>query len=221
MRGSTSNRDDYRKSFLRHVHHLLQLSYASLTPSAFAASEEDDITGELCRHMQVLTEQSPTEPWMSLYSVHDQNPVHGVLDSKTNRIKRGKRRPRLDIRFVSKWAVPNPRFCVEAKRLYRSDSVTSYMDDEGLGAFVAGYYARDDAAGGMLGYVQSDSIDHWLSKIRARLNEDTTAQVVAPKDQKSIPHAFHAGPSRTIRSQHQRAGIAQTIDVYHTLLLFM
>lgn len=219
MSGHTSNRDDYRKSFLRHVHCLIQLGYASLTPKKFSTAEEDDITGELCRHMQTLTEEKPTEPWMNLYSVHDQNPVHGVTDPASGCVKRGKRRPKLDIRFVSKWDLPNPSFCVEAKRLYRNDSVSSYMDDEGLGAFVASYYAKDDTAGGMLGYVQTESVAHWWTKIEARLNSDVSAISISA-GKKFAPHRFEAGPEHNFKSRHNRAETTQPIDVFHTLLVF-
>lgn len=219
MSGQTSNRDDYRKSFLRHVHCLIQLGYASLTPTAFSTSEEDDITGELCRHMQALTDDKPTVPWMNLYSVHDQNPVHGATDPASGRIKLGKRRPKLDIRFVSKWTSPSQRFCVEAKRLYRSDSVSSYMDDEGLGAFVAGYYAVNDTSGGMMGYVQAKSVGYWQTKIEARLDSDCSAQLISGL-RKSAPHRFNAGPNHTFRSRHDRTGTSQPVEIFHTLLVF-
>jgi hypothetical protein len=219
MNGSTSNRDDYQQKFLQHVHRLLQLGYASLPHSSFATAEEDDITGELCNHMQILTEEKPTERWMSLYSVHDQHPLHGASDPTDGRTRRGKRRPRLDIRFVSKAQLRNPRFCVEAKRLYRSDSVSSYMDDEGLGAFTAGYYAKDDAAGGMLGYVQTDSIAHWQTKIESRLETESSSLAIAGKT-KSSKHLFKAGPTHTFRSRHKRSKSTLAIDIFHTLLLF-
>lgn len=219
MSGHTSNRDAYRKSFLRHVHCLIQLGYASLTPATFSTSEEDDITGELCRHMQALTDEKPTEPWMNLYSVHDQNPVHCVIDPASGRIKLGKRRPKLDIRFVSKWASPSQRFCVEAKRLYRSDSVNSYMGDEGLGAFAASYYAENDSAGGMLGYVQTKSVTHWQTKIEARIGAESSALSISGKA-KSVAHQFRAGPTHMFRSTHQRQATRDPIEIFHTLLLF-
>lgn len=219
MNGSTSNRDDYRQRFLGHVHQLIHLSYTALTPSVFTGSEEDDITGELCKHMQILTEEQPTKRWMSLYSVHDQRPLHGAKNPVTGDIRRGKYRPRLDIKFVSKGRLPNPRFCVEAKRLYRSDSVSSYMDDEGLGAFVGSYYAKNDSAGGMLGYVQADSVAHWKNKIEAKLAVDASALSLAD-GAKSKSHLFNAGPQHTFKSRHQRAESCEPIDIFHTLLVF-
>ncbi|MEO5961165.1 MAG: hypothetical protein ABIR80_18820 [Opitutaceae bacterium] len=219
MSGHTSNRDDYRKSFLRHVHCLIQLGYSSLIPTAFSTSEEDDITGELCRHMQILTEETLPEPWMHLYSVHDQSPVHGAIDTHNGPVKRGKRRPKLDIRFVSKCALPNPHFCVEAKRLYRSGSVSSYVNDEGLGAFVAGYYAKEDDAGGMLGYVQTESVIHWQAKLEARLDSEASALTIAA-GRKFAAHRFEAGPAHTFMSRHSRTAAAQPIDIFHTLLAF-
>src|SRR6266540_324709 len=219
MNGFTSNRDDYRQRFLCHVHRLIHLGYSALTPATFASAEEDDITGELCKHMQILTEDKPTEPWMSLYSVHDQHPLHGAINPIGGRIKRGKRRPRLDIRFVSKSQSPSPRFCVEAKRLYRSDSVSSYIDDEGLGAFVSGYYAESDDAGGMLSYVQTESISTWQTKIEARLVA-ARSSLTLTGGAKTKSHVFKGGPKNTFASRHQRAASGRPIDIFHTMLVF-
>src|SRR6185369_17948879 len=141
--GKTTNRDLYRASFLHHVHCLLQAGYEAMTPAEFTQAEEDDITGELCKHMKHLTEEQPTERWMTHYSVHDQDPVNNVVNNDME-IRRGKRRPKLDIRLVSKAQVPNIVFCIEAKRLYRSRSLEEYTGDEGLGAFIAEYYAARD-----------------------------------------------------------------------------
>src|SRR6266446_6650356 len=99
--GQTSNRDAYRETFLRHVHCLLQLGYESLHPADFANSEEDDISGEICKGMKRLTEETPTELWMRFFAVHDQDPVTDIAADDCGKPRRGKRRPRLDIRLVS------------------------------------------------------------------------------------------------------------------------
>lgn len=218
MNGQTANRDEYRQRFLGHAHQLLQLGYTSLRPAAFSASEEDDITGELCRHMQALTEDVPTKAWMRLYAVDDQKPVHGVVDPTTGKVKLGKRRPKLDIRFVCKGRMPNPRFCIEAKRLYRSDSVAAYMDDEGLGAFVAGYYAADDDAGGMLGYIQCDTAKRWISELERKVAKEPS--VVPPnKTAPWLQHTFKGGPMIGYLSRHNRL-VGGPISIYHSLLVF-
>ena len=190
-----------------------------MTPTNFTNAEEDDITGELCKHMKFLTEEQPTNRWMARYSVHDQDPANDVVNPETGEVRRGKRRPKLDIRLVCKARVPNTRFCVEAKRLYRGDSVGEYMDDEGLGAFVNEYYAKGDDAAGMLGYVQCDSTAIWLGKLEAKLSTDSSLE----KDSNGQVWAqkrFAKGPATTHLSIHRRGTSGPTIDVYHTFFVF-
>lgn len=215
----SDNRDAYRATFLRHVHRLQQLGYESLTPSEFTNAEEDDITGELCKHMKVLTEEQPTERWMSRYSVHDQDPVNDVVNPETGKVRRGKHRPKLDIRLVSKLCIPNIRFCIEAKRLYRSGSVKEYTDNEGLGAFVDEYYAEHDDAAGMLGYVQSDSVAGWLAKLEKGLLQETSLE----KDRRGEVWAlsrFPKGPPDTYLSLHRRSKSGRKLDVFHVFFAF-
>lgn len=217
--GTTDNRADYQAAFLQQVHRLLQLGYEALHPPDFTNAQEDHITGELCKHMKHLTEDAPAERWMSFYSVHDQDPVNDVRAEGNGEPRVGKSRPRLDIRLVNKLHCPNPRFCVEAKRLCRSDSVSEYMNDEGLGAFICGEYARGDAAAGMLGYVQSESLGYWLprieQKIRLQLSADNSAQAQTWQKFK-----FRDGPNEVYLSSHQR-GAGNPIAVYHTLFTFL
>jgi hypothetical protein len=215
----SSNRDAYRATFLGHVHRLLQLGYESLTPPAFTSAEEDDITGELCKHMKVLTEEQSTELWMSRYSVHDQDPVNDVVNPETGKVRRGKRRPKLDIRLVSKSRVPNTRFCIEAKRLYRSGSLKEYTDDEGLGAFVSEYYAKGDDAAGMLGYVQSDSVAEWLGKLEKSLAQEISLEKGSRGEVWTLSR-FPKGPPNTYQSLHRRSGSGRKLDVFHVFFSF-
>jgi hypothetical protein len=198
---------------------LLQLGYESLTPTAFTNAEEDDITGELCKHMKLLTEEQPTERWMARYSIHDQDPVNDKANPETGKTRRGKCRPRLDVRLVSKARMPNTQFCTEAKRLYRSDSVQAYIDDEGLGAFVGEYYAERDDAAGMLGYVQCDLIADWLEKLRKKLSGDTSLQKDVSGEVWKLS-VFGKGPKAIYLSIHYRKKSGRNIEVFHTFFLF-
>lgn len=208
--GQTSNRDVYRRTFLRHVHRLLQLGYESLVPTDFTHAEEDDITGKICERMKELTEEKPTEKWMERYSIHDQDPVNKIVDEKTGKIRKGKRRPKLDIRLVSKTRVPNTQFCVEAKRLYCSNSISEYMDDEGLGAFLGDYYAKNDDAAGMLGYVQTDCVADWLVKVQKKLSQNSSVLNAWSLSQ------FQGGPPHTYLTVHRRKSNQRKIEIFHT-----
>ena len=198
----TSNRDAFRKSFLLHVHRLLQLGYESLAPGNFTNAEEDVIIGEICKRMEQLTEEAPTEKWMIHFFIHDQKPLNDKLDGTTGKARVGKYRPRLDIRLLNHSRNPKPGFCVEAKRLYRSDSAAEYMDDEGVGAFVSGYYAEKDGSAGMLGYVQKDSVAEWLARLEKKLSADASVQKMRGGQAWQV-HTFKRGPTHTCKSLHK------------------
>lgn len=215
----TANRDAFRRSFLTHAHRLLQLGYESLTPENFTDAEEDVITGEICKRMEYLTEEAPTERWMAHFSVHDQKPVNYKLDGKTGKARKGKNRPKLDIRLLNHTLIPKPGFCVEAKRLYRSDSVAEYMDDEGVGAFVSGYYAERDISAGMLGYVQTDSIAGWLPRLEKKLSANASLRK-GQEGHSWTRHMFKRGPTHTYISLHRRSNGAPALEIFHTLFAF-
>src|SRR5260221_1722913 len=88
--GGTSNRNACRKSFLLHVHRLLQLGYESLAPEKYMDAEEDVITGEICKRMEHVTEEAPAEKWMTHFSVHDQKPLNDKLEGTTEKRRQGK-----------------------------------------------------------------------------------------------------------------------------------
>jgi hypothetical protein len=213
-----TNRDIYRASFLQHVHCLLQAGYEAMAPAEFMQAEEDDITGELCKQMKHLTEEQPTERWMAHFSVHDQDPVNNV-NNETGQVRRGKRRPKLDIRLVSKAQVPNIRFCIEAKRLYRSGSLKEYMGDEGLGAFIAGYYAEHDDAVGMLAYVQCASTTDWLTKVEDNLSQKSDVEKGSGGEVWLLSR-FPKGPADTYLSSHRRDKSGRTLSVFHSFFAF-
>ncbi|MEZ5384686.1 MAG: hypothetical protein R3F13_04145 [Prosthecobacter sp.] len=216
--GRSDNRADYQAAFLQRVHRLLQLAYESLTPSDYESAEEDDITGDLCKHMKHLTEIEPSERWMVRFSVHDQDPSNDVLSAKTGLPRKGKRRPKIDVRIVCKHQTPNRGYCIEAKRLYRSDSVSEYVDDEGVGAFICGDYAKDDEFGGMMGYIQAGKVTDWTPKIEAKLGTQASTQKC--KEAKSWTNAsFARGPKHCFSSKHMRDS-GREITLIHVLFLF-
>lgn len=219
QRRRSENRADYQAAFLQRVHRLLQLAYESLNASRYQAAEEDDITGDLCKHMKHLTEIAPTERWMGRFSVHDQDPSNDVASAKTGQPRKGKRRPKIDIRLVCKHRFPNRGYWIEAKRLYRSDSVSEYVNDEGVGAFVCGDYAKDDELGGMIGYIQADTLHGWLPKLEAKLGAHMSIQRAASgKAWEST--SFKNGPLVCFKSLHKRDS-GQGITLIHIMFQFL
>jgi hypothetical protein len=129
----------------------------------------------------------------------------------------GKAQRRIDIEFVLVRRGWRPRFHFEAKRLYRSDSVREYLGPEGLELFVVGEYARDQDAGGMLGYVQTDQPADWERRIAAGLN--------ASRERLCVCEGTDFEESKSVRelesvhlSYHERNSVARSILMYHTLL---
>lgn len=212
--GGSKNRADYQSAFIQRVHQLLQLAYESLDPAAYESSEEDDITGDLCKYMKHLTEIAPAERWMARFSIHDQDPSNDVISEKTGMPRKGKRRPKIDVRIVCKHQIPNRGYCIEAKRLYRGDSVSQYVNDEGVGAFICGEYANSDDFGGMIGYVQKDAIADWVTKIDAKLATETST---TSKCLESV--RFKKGPKNCYTSTHLRES-ARDIQLVHVMLYF-
>jgi hypothetical protein len=189
-----------------------------VTPAEYELSEEDDITGDLCKHMKYLTEDSPSERWMARFSIHDQDPSNEVLSTTTAKPRKGKRRPRIDVRIVCKHRVPNRGYCIEAKRLYRSDSVSKYVDDEGVGAFICGDYAKNDGFGGMIGYVQSGDVQEWLNKIEANLGS-APHLIRQLNGAATVPTSFRKGPTICFLSRHWRNS-GEVIDLTHVIFVF-
>ena len=126
-RGATANSRDYQQVFLRHVHSLLQFGYQRMVPAEFSDAEEEDISGELRRHIRLVLYENPSARWMTHYDVHNEDPEDETARPGQTGLRRGKDRPVIDLRFVSSRVCPRKRFCIEAKRLYRSDSVSQYV----------------------------------------------------------------------------------------------
>lgn len=132
-------------------------SHANLNRSSLKKAEEPHITGELVKSARQIVESEHAEQWMEHVEIPD-DPPQNLAD------RYGKRRPRIDIEFVHTIHGPRPRFHVEAKRLYRSDSVSEYFGAAGVQMFVDGTYAAEWPSG-MLGYVQSDDCNAWLGRL--------------------------------------------------------
>lgn len=111
--GSTlALRDIYILELREHALVLIWLGYQRMQGSDFSTSEEDDITGELARHMDEITQAEDVLPWADRYTVKEQIRSH-TPD------KLGKRRPIVDVEVERHQRGPRPRLRFEAKRLGR------------------------------------------------------------------------------------------------------
>lgn len=210
--GSFSNNSVYLRSvFVRRVHQLVQLGYNRLTPSAYEKTEEPSITGDLVGAIDnVLSER--VEPWMTVFSVHDDPPVNDGP-------RKGKRRKRVDLRIDSGALRPRARFRFESKRLGRRHSVKVYLGPEGLGCFLRGDYAREEDQAGMLGYVQCGNLSDWGNRIAQELAETPALYAIDPETPFSLREA-RSTASLAYHSRHHRTAVGRPILIDHILLTF-
>ncbi len=79
----------------------------------------------MIRVAQSLVESDEAESWMDYIVINDDPPQNLAGQF-------GKNRPRIDFEFLYVVRGRRPRFHIEAKRLYRSDSVSEYFGLGGL-----------------------------------------------------------------------------------------
>lgn len=178
---------------------------------SFHSNQETEVTGELVRSMDSVIDDTTSPGWVRQFNVHDDPPINAPG-------RLGKSRKRIDIKVVSSHRLPRSRFSFEAKRLGGENPVRDYLGPKGLGCFLAGDYGADEIDAGMLGYVQSDSLDDWAGKIGDKIvRSGKELKLSAGSSWKK--HCFRSGPSHTYHTRHSRKGNEQDIDIYHTLLM--
>lgn len=207
---ASSNSAEFRGMFVGCVHQLVRLGYDRLDPATYSNTHETVITGQLIQAMEEVCDDPPEhiKSWIGFYNPTEETPIHATH-------RRGSNRQRLDIRVTSSHTLPRSRFCFEAKRLGPNHPVSTYLGNEGLGCFLNGEYARGDDTGGMLGYVQSNTVDHWVAQIAQSLDRSPETYYVIDG---WSPHPIADGPNDTFRTQHLRSTVGRNITVYHSLL---
>ena len=212
LRGVSANGEPYAEAFVRRVHNLLGLGYATLKPTELSCAQEEHITGELVRSIETVLDDAGAPYWMRWFSVHEEPRIHDPT-------RRGRRRLRLDIRIDSSQNRPRARMRFEAKRLGPHHGVSVYLGREGIFCFLDGRYAREDSSAGMLGYVQAGSPDSWATKIEQAMNSNATRLSLRRSSCWRKVHVA-AELSSTYRSGHDRPSIGHPIEIFHTLLPF-
>jgi hypothetical protein len=205
----------YRLAFIRRCYILLLSGYEVIRGEDLSREEETSITGELVRGVRQVLESEEAEAWMQLFDLYDDPP-------QNIRGKLGRSRPRVDIEFVRlSGRGRRPRFHVEAKRLYRSDSVKEYFGDNGLCCFIVGRYAANEAAGGMLAYVQTDTALKWSTRIKTGFAEKAgILRVVSGTSLAEADGLQDLGPLQVSHHHREPATLGQ-IDIFHMLMDFL
>ena len=206
----------YRSAFVRNCIVLIVRSHLNLNRNFLETAEEPHITGELVKGARNVLESANAEPWMEHIEVLD-DPPQDLAG------RYGKARPRIDIEFVQTMHGRRPRFHIEAKRLYRSDSVNEYFGVAGLQMLVNGTYASEWPSAGMIGYVQSDSSSTWASRLAdGFMSRRTQLAVCAGRPTWGATGWVGDGLDSVQSSCHERTkGDLGQIEVYHLLLDFI
>jgi hypothetical protein len=205
----------YRMAFVRNCLILIVHAHERLDTHALATAEEPHLTGELVKSARGLIESPEAEPWMEHIEVLDDPP-----QNTPNRY--GKKRPRIDIEFVTTGRGKRPRFLIEAKRLYRPDSVSEYFASGGLQMFVQGHYAPEWPSAGMLGYVQSGTCAIWLVRLAAGFAHRRTEMGCEDTSELEPAALGDQGLEGVRVSRHQRTlqHLSQ-VEIFHLLLDFV
>jgi len=207
----------YRPAFAHNCLLLIVRAHRALETRSLSAAEEPEITGLLVKRARDLAETEDAEPWLEHLEILDDPPQNDIPE------RLGKARPRIDIEFVRTGRGKRPRFHVEAKRLYRSDSVGEYFGSKGLEMFLNGTYASQWPSAGMLGYVQSKNAMSWIEGLGKGFSSRT--RTLSPcSDQPELKSAGWAeeGLGEVQESCHNRTPAELgKIDVYHLLLEFV
>lgn len=165
---------EYWQKFREKVFKLVKMGYDLFDSNQYKDSEEPDISGELVKRIKEITQSETAPKWAAHFSIHDDPPINEPR-------RRGKRRRRLDIEIERTCYGQHPRYSFEAKRLSgHRFTARKYFGITGLGEFISGHYANDRDEAGMLGYVQSDTLEIWAAKLEKKFQQDRASLYVSP-----------------------------------------
>jgi len=166
---------------------------------------ETDITGYICEALDDWFRNHPQESFC--FFLRDDPPLAGGG-------RPGKHRVRTDI-IISYAAGNRPEFFFEAKRLHRTTArAARYTGDGGMGCFISARYASKYCEAAMIGYVQTDTLEHWNQTLRKKVETDRRdLNLDAVEADVVFADSFPLEWSST----HHRDGL-QPIKVLHILL---
>ena len=207
--------------FVGRVHYLLQAGYETMTPrelGQFNRKSEPDITAGLAMRIQQLIDDHRLPGVTRSWSVVDnwpENLPHLPLTKQPPAKKR--KLPDLNFRFGGQRETLY--FRLEAKKLAGTgdyENLISHQD--GLGRFLRRAYGRRDLAGGLLGYVHTESPIVHAERVKAALAADPRKYRVSA-DGAWTAATWKNGPECCFRAVHSRER-ASAIAIFYSFLLF-
>ena len=202
----------YQQAFRENVHHLLAWGYGDCRSRTGPNDEEEVITAYIAEAVDDRINDPRTPETYTRYSVHN---VHFVSPGGQT----GKRLLRLDLMLEQCGIRPKRHFVFEAKRLKTgSHPIGEYTGPNGLGRFVAGFYATNDPEAAMVGYMQNRDASYWFSELERVFSNDEsrgdgTLRIVERLRRSTVVREL--GDEWT--SQHLRLN-RSSIRVFHILL---
>lgn len=207
--------------FLERVHNLLQAGYASLTPKEiehFNRCDEPDITGGLALRIQELIDARKVHGISPAWCVVDNWPeaaLHLPLQKQPKARKR--KLPDLKFRFGGQRQAFYFRF--EAKKIASTGDYADLLSHkDGLGRFLRRVYGRKDEAGGLLGYVQTQTPEIHAERVRTALSNDKKKHRVCDNGGWRRV-AWETGPQCCFRVMHSRKCASDIVIFYSFLLI--
>ena len=202
----------YEQSFREDAHQLLAWGYRDARKLIGPDREETEITGFIAEAIQARLNSPGIDERFDRYSLKDDNPVPGEG-------RMGKSRMRIDIIIESNSRPrhkPRPWYTFEAKRLCRpSHPISKYVGQEGILRFVQGRYAADCPEVVMLGYVQTDTANHWIAELTKRFENDSANQLSITQ---TLSHVtIHSDLTDEWSSNHKRVNGAP-LTMFHLFL---
>jgi hypothetical protein len=201
---------EYWPSFRQHVHELLAWGYEDAKSNITPKHEEEEITGFITEAIQNRLVASDCPRWCERYALKENNPVPGKGLT-------GKRRKVPD--FIFELTVPpRPEYILEAKRLRAESSFREgYYFHKGLARFLREEYASRYLEAGMIGYMQCDTSDAWVERLKHYIlhdaeHDDKLYLKVFPHDVQVLPTILQEWVS-----EHTRP-TGNDIAIYHILL---
>lgn len=208
--------------FIERVHCLLQAGYATMTPrelAQFNLKIEPDITAALAMRIQQLIDDRTVPNISRAWSVVDnwpENKPHLTLSKQPPAKKR--KLPDLKFRYGGQREVRYFRF--EAKKLAGTgDYADLICHQDGLGRFLRRLYGREDAAGGLLGYVQTETPEIHAERVRTALATDRKRYRVSANGDWAAA-TWKNGPRYCFRTVHRRESDS-AIVIFYSFLPFL
>ncbi|HMH09607.1 MAG TPA: hypothetical protein VK553_02780, partial [Candidatus Nitrosopolaris rasttigaisensis] len=203
--------DTYWPSFRLHVHELLAWGYEDAISKIGQEHEEEEITGFISEAIQERLISSDCPRWCERYSLKEDNPVPGKGLT-------GKRRKVPDFIFELTIA-PRPWYIFEAKRLRLDKNFREgYYFGKGLERFLREEYASKYLEAGMIGYVQCDTLDNWMGRLKQYLDKDTEKKEpkLHLKSYSQDEQVIGTFPKEWVSKHIRETG--NEITIYHILL---